>query len=79
MKKLPDLIFALIMGCLMSLSITFAVTLVRFGLTEKFLRVWLEVWLIAYPVAIVCILIYKPLASKITAKILAALDMKKLK
>ena len=63
----------------MSLSITLAVTLVRFGLTEEFLWVWLEVWLIAYPVAIVCILIYKPLASKIKVKIMAALDMKKLK
>ena len=61
----------------MSLSITFATTLIRVGLAENFLRVWLEVWLVAYPVAIICILIYRPLATKITAKILAALGVNK--
>jgi hypothetical protein len=77
MKNLPNLIFALIMGCLMSLSITLATTFVRVGLAENFFWVWLEVWSVAYPVAIVCILIYRPLASKITAKILAALGVAK--
>jgi len=61
----------------MSLSITFATTFVRVGLAENFFWVWLEVWLVAYPVAIVCILIYRPLASKITAKVLAALAFNK--
>lgn len=73
MKNLPNLIFALVMGCLMSLSITLATTLVRVGLAENFLRVWLEVWLVAYPVAIICILIYRPLASKISAWIVTVL------
>jgi len=65
------------MGCMMSLSITLATTFVRVGLVENFFRVWLEVWLVAYPVAIVCILIYRPLASKITAKILEVLETNK--
>jgi len=77
MKSLPNLIFALIMGCMMSLSITLATTFVRVGLVENFFWVWLEVWLVAYPVAIVCILIYRPLASKITAKILEVLETNK--
>jgi hypothetical protein len=77
MKTLPNLIFALIMGFLMSLSITFATTFVRVGLTENFFWVWLEVWSVAYPVAIVCILIYRPLASKITARVLAVLGLNK--
>jgi Protein of unknown function (DUF2798) len=77
MKNLPNLIFALIMGCLMSLSITLATTFVRVGLADNFFWVWLEVWMVAYPVAIVCILIYRPLASKITAKILVALGINK--
>ena len=77
MMNLPNLIFALIMGCLMSLSITLATTFVRVGLAENFLWVWLEVCLVAYPVAIVCIVIYRPLASKITAKILVALGINK--
>jgi hypothetical protein len=77
MKSLPNLIFATIMGCLMSLSITFATTFVRVGLAENFFWVWLEVWLVAYPVAIVCILIYRPLATKMTARVLAALGPNK--
>lgn len=70
MINLPDFIFSLVMGCLMSLSITLVTTLVRLGATEEFLRVWLEIWLVAYPVAVICILIYKPFAGKVTAKIL---------
>jgi Protein of unknown function (DUF2798) len=77
MMNLPNLIFALIMGCLMSLSITLATTFVRVGAAENFFWVWLEVWLVAYPVAIICILIYRPFASKITAKVLAALGRNK--
>ena len=77
MMNLPSLIFALVMGCLMSLSITLATTFVRVGLAENFFWVWLEVWLVAYPVAIVCILIYRPFASKLTAKILDALGTQK--
>ena len=61
----------------MSLSITFATTFVRVGLAENFFWVWLEVWLVAYPVAIVCILIYRPLATKMTARVLAALGPNK--
>ena len=62
----PKLIFALVMGCLMSLSITFATTFVRVGPNENFFWIWFEVWAVAYPVSIICVLIYRPLASKIT-------------
>ncbi|QWD72379.1 DUF2798 domain-containing protein [Polynucleobacter sp. MG-5-Ahmo-C2] len=67
MINLPNIIFALVMGCLMSLSITLATTFLRVGPAANFFLVWLEVWSVAYPVAIVCILIYRPLATKITA------------
>ncbi|MBU3600982.1 DUF2798 domain-containing protein [Polynucleobacter sp. AM-25C3] len=66
MINTPNLIFAVIMGALMSLSITLATTLVRVGLAQNFFWVWLEVWSVAYPVAIICILIYRPFASKLT-------------
>jgi hypothetical protein len=69
MMNVPNLIFATIMGGLMSLSITLATTLVRVGLTQNFFWELLEVWSIAYPVAIICILIYRPLASKLTASL----------
>ena len=61
----------------MSATITFATTFARIGFAENFLWIWREVWLVAYPVAIVCILIYRPLASKITAKILEVLETNK--
>ena len=70
MINLPDFIFSLVMGCLMSLSTTFVTTLARLGLTDEFFWVWLEVWLVAYPVAVICILLYKPWAVKLTAKLL---------
>ncbi|MBU3638157.1 MULTISPECIES: DUF2798 domain-containing protein [unclassified Polynucleobacter] len=78
MISLPNLIFALVMGFLMSSSITLATTFVRIGLAENFFWVWFEVWSVAYPVAIVCILIYRPFASKITAKIMKVLELNKL-
>ena len=77
MINLPNLIFALVMGLLMSLSITLATTFVRVGLAENFFWVWLEVWSVAYPVAIVCILIYRPFAGKITTKIIRVLGLNK--
>ena len=69
MINIPNIIFALVMGCLMSLSITLATTFVRVGPAEIFFYVWLEVWAVAYPVAIICILVYRPIASKITVKL----------
>lgn len=77
MMNLPSLIFSLVMGFLMSASITFATTLLRVGFIEHFFAVWLEVWALAYPVAIVCILIYKPIAGKITARLVDMLDLEK--
>lgn len=65
------------MGFLMSLSITLATTFVRVGSTENFYSLWFEVWLVAYPVAIICILIYRPFATSITTKVLVALGFNK--
>jgi hypothetical protein len=75
MINIPNLVFALVMGFLMSLSITLATTLVRIGFTENLLWVWLEVWAVAYPVAIICILFYRPFASRMTAKLLDSLGL----
>jgi len=75
MKNLPNLIFALIMGFLMSATITFATTFARIGFAENFLWIWREVWLVAYPVAIAGILIYKPFASKMTVMLIKRLKL----
>jgi hypothetical protein len=73
MINIASLIFALVMGFLMSASITLATTFVRIGVVENFFWLWLEVWLVAYPVAIICILLYRPFASKITELVLKKL------
>ena len=69
MINLFDIFFSLIMGGLMSLSITLATTFFRIGAADNFFLVWLEIWIIAYPIAFICILIYKPFAIKLTTKI----------
>ena len=73
MINIASTIFALVMGFLMSASITLATTFVRIGVVENFFWLWLEVWLVAYPVAIICILLYRPFASKITELVLKKL------
>ena len=73
MLNIQNIIFAVIMGGLMSLSITLATTLVRVSLDQNFFWTWLEVWLIAYPIAIICILIYRPFASRLTEKVIQKL------
>jgi hypothetical protein len=73
MINLPGIIFSLVMGFLMSASITLATTCIRIGAVENFFWIWLEVWSVAYPVAIICILIYRPFATKVTAVILEKL------
>jgi hypothetical protein len=77
MINLPNIIFSLVMGFLMSVSITLATTFVRVGTIENFFLVWFEVWLMAYPVAIVCILIYRPFAVRITAALLEKITSSK--
>jgi branched-subunit amino acid ABC-type transport system permease component len=66
MINLANIIFAVVMGGLMSLSITLVTTFVRIGLVDQFFSVWLEVWAVAYPVAIICILIYRPFSTRVT-------------
>jgi hypothetical protein len=61
----------------MSASITLATTFVRVGPVENFFWVWLEVWSVAYPTAIICILIYRPFATKVTAAIIEKLKEEK--
>lgn len=77
MINFPSVIFSLVMGFLMSSSITLATTFVRIGPADNFFWVWLEVWSVAYPVAIVCILVYRPFATKITAALIEKFKLNK--
>ena len=73
MITLPKIIFALVMGGLMSLTITFAIAIVREGAASNFLWLWFDAWTIAYPLAIVCILIYRPISEWATTKLIKKL------
>jgi hypothetical protein len=74
MINLPNVIFSLVMGFLMSSSITLITTFLRDGFAANFFFIWLEVWSVAYPVAIVCILVYRPFASNLTEKIVEKIN-----
>jgi hypothetical protein len=74
MATVANIIFSLIMGIFMSLIITLAISFVRVGAHENFFWIWFDIWSIAYPVAIICILIFRPFASKMTAMILIKLN-----
>jgi Protein of unknown function (DUF2798) len=73
MITLPKIIFALVMGGLMSFTITFAIAIVREGATSNFLWLWFDAWSIAYPVAIVCILVYRPISEWVTTALVKSL------
>lgn len=61
------------MGLFMSLTITFATTLSRIGFSHDFFTQWMSIWTVAYPVAIVCIILYRPLVTKITTNLVTYL------
>jgi uncharacterized membrane protein len=73
--NISNLIFAAIMGGLMSLSITVVTTLARVGMEQSFFMACFEAWSVAYPVAFFCILIYRPLSSKLTDSLVKKLDL----
>jgi hypothetical protein len=75
MMNISNLIFAAIMGGLMSLSITVVTTLARVGMEQSFFMACFEAWSVAYPVAFFCILIYRPLSSKLTDSLVKKLDL----
>jgi hypothetical protein len=58
------IVFALIMGIVTTGIISFTLISVNIGFNEKFLRIWLRSWGIAYFVVIPAILIIGPLVQK---------------
>jgi hypothetical protein len=73
MMRLQPIIFALVMGFMMSLALTLLITFVRLGLVDIFLREWLKIWAYAYPAAVACILVFRPLAARMTEQIMSRL------
>lgn len=56
--------FALIMGSITTGIISFTLITLNIGFSEKFLKIWLKSWSIAYLIVIPVILILAPIIQK---------------
>lgn len=68
MKK--RLCFALIMGIITTCIISFTLVSINVGYTEKFVKIWLRSWLVAYCVVIPAIILLSPFVQKIVDKLI---------
>lgn len=73
----PIIVFAIFMGLFTSLTLTGIITMSRQGLTDQFINQWFQLWTIAYPVAVSCIIVYRPVANFLTKRCLELLDSRK--
>lgn len=64
------MIFALLMGIVTTGIISFTLISVNIGYTERFLKIWLKSWGIAYLVVIPAILLIGPRIQKLVDKLL---------
>lgn len=69
MFSIAAVMFAVFMGFFMSMTITLFITLILSGLSLLALTGWLKLWVIAYPVAVIAIIIYRPLALFLSGKV----------
>ena len=72
-RILAPIIFACVMGIFMSMTVTFVSTYVKLGFVEGFISIWMEYWVVAYPIVVASILLYRPLATNITVRVMNAL------
>jgi hypothetical protein len=63
------LAFALIMGVVTTAIISFTLIAINIGFNERFLRIWLRSWGMAYLVVIPAILIIAPMVQKLVNRI----------
>jgi len=76
MLKLPAILFAIFMGFFMSLTLTICLSFYMMGFNNILLTKFFQLWPIAYPIAIVSIIIYRPLSLWIAGKALTKLSSK---
>ena len=76
MRKLPQryapLIFAVLMSCVMAFIVSSVVTFVNTGINAGFVQRWLRAFLIAWPVAGTCILLFRPHVQRFASRIVAS-------
>jgi hypothetical protein len=63
--------FALIMGIITTGIISFTLISINIGFTEKFLKIWIRSWGIAYLVAVPAILIIAPMIERLVKRLFA--------
>jgi hypothetical protein len=76
MFKLPAILFAIFMGFFMSLTLTICLSFYMTGFNNSLLTKFFQLWPIAYPIAIISIIIYRPLSLWIAGKALTKLSYK---
>ena len=60
------LVHCVVMGCMMSLILSGAVTLHHMGFHAKFFGMWAMAWATAFPVAVLAIFLIAPLAMRLS-------------
>jgi hypothetical protein len=68
------IVFALLMGIVTTCIISFTLISVNIGYNEKFMKIWLRSWAIAYLVVIPAILIIGPGIQKLVDRLLKQKD-----
>ena len=76
MFKLPAILFAIFMGFFMSLTLTICLSFYMMGFNNSLLTKFFQLWPIAYPIAIISIIIYRPLSLWIASKALTKFSSK---
>lgn len=72
-RLLAPVVFAFVMGVFMSITVTFLSTYIKLGFVDNFFSIWMEYWVVAYPIVVACILVYRPISTNITGRIVNAL------
>ena len=77
MFSLAAILFAVLMGFFMSLTLTLCISIYLIGFNAMFLDKRLQLWPIAYPIAVVSIIVYRPLVLNLSGKLVRWYQMPK--
>jgi hypothetical protein len=75
MFKLSAILFAVFMGLFMSLTLTICLSFYMTGFNNSLLTNFFQLWPIAYPIAIISIIIYRPISLWIAGKVLTKIKL----
>lgn len=64
-RRFEGPLFAAIMALLMVTVMSFVATAVNVGFSSSFITRWLSALLLMYPIAVACVLLFRPLAARL--------------